>query len=129
PQTHTFIFPSFKATVLIEETELFLGLRSTRVRKELVAHSMAKSSGKELMLKLTKDHIHSRNIASQHSLKLSILVNWILKAKREGVDGERIAQALSLCLVGLIYLPNHDDFLDEEFLGPIQSVWHGRSLA
>ena len=29
PQTHTFIFPSFEATILLEEIEILLGLRSS----------------------------------------------------------------------------------------------------
>ena len=29
PQTHTFIFPSFEATILLEEVEILLGLRSS----------------------------------------------------------------------------------------------------
>ena len=29
PQTHTFVFPSFEATILLEEVEILLGLRSS----------------------------------------------------------------------------------------------------
>ena len=29
PQTHTFVFPSFEATVLLEEVEILLGLKSS----------------------------------------------------------------------------------------------------
>uniref|UniRef100_A0A1D1ZD79 Serine/threonine-protein phosphatase 7 long form n=1 Tax=Anthurium amnicola TaxID=1678845 RepID=A0A1D1ZD79_9ARAE len=129
PQTHTFIFSSFEATILIEETELLLGLKDNRAKNKPVAHSMVKSSGQELMFKLTENHAQARNIASQRGIRLSILAKWIMKAKGQGIDHEGIAQALSLCLAGLFYFPKHDDFLDEEFLGPIQGAWHGRSLA
>ena len=29
PQTHTFVFPSFEATILLEEVEILLGLKSS----------------------------------------------------------------------------------------------------
>ena len=29
PQTHTFIFPSFEATILLEEVEILLGIKSS----------------------------------------------------------------------------------------------------
>jgi len=40
PQTHTFIFPTFKASVLLEETKLLLGLRRAKVENNIAAHSM-----------------------------------------------------------------------------------------
>src|SRR5262249_43875917 len=51
------------------------------------------------------------------------------EAKDQGKEDETIARALSLCLAGLLLFPNHDDILDQEHIGTIQSVWQGRSLA
>src|SRR5262249_55932169 len=51
-----------------------------------------------------------------------------MKQKKQGKNDEKIAQALSLCLAGLSFFPGHDDFLNEEFLGPMHGAWQGRSL-
>jgi len=73
--------------------------------------------------------MQAQNILSPTGLRLSRLAAWTMKAKDEGMNGEKISQALSLCLVGLFFFPNYDDIFDQDHLGPIQSAWQGKSLA
>src|SRR5262249_23043587 len=48
PQTHTFIFRHFEASILLEETELFLGLRHPRRAEDIeVAHCMELSNAED----------------------------------------------------------------------------------
>jgi len=128
-QTHTFIFPTFEASILIEEAELFLGLKRMKAKRAIAAHSMNYPNATELIMKLTGDWMQTKNIMIPTGIKLSRLAVWIVKAKDQGINDERITRALSLCRAGLIFFPNHDDILDEEHLGLIQSAWQGKSLA
>src|SRR5262249_8431048 len=128
PQTNTFIFPSFEATILIEEAELFLGLKHIRTGSNSVAHSVDQISVMDFISELTGDHLQATNIVSPTGIRLSRLANWIIKAKDKGENDEKLAQALSLCLAGVFFFPSHDDFIGEEFLGPMHGAWQGRSL-
>src|SRR5262249_2004607 len=102
PQTNTFIFPSFKAIILIEEAELFLGLKRSRTNISSVAHSMDQASVIDFVSRLTRDHLQARNIVSQIGIKLSRLANWIIKAKDQGKNDEKIAREIpNSCNTGL----------------------------
>src|SRR5262249_12109649 len=84
---------------------------------------------KDFLFKFTGDGIEARNILGPNGIKLSRLAAWLIKAKDIGVDDEKLAQGLSLCLAGLIFFPNRDDIQDEEHLGTIQSSWQKKSMA
>src|SRR5262249_7516888 len=75
------------------------------------------------------DRLQAWNIASPSGIRLNRLASWTMEAKDQGKEDETIAQALSLCLAGLLLFPNHDDILNQEHIGTIQSAWQGRSLA
>src|SRR5262249_55295792 len=109
PQTHTFLFRHFEASILIEETELFLGLRQPQGKSVEVAYCMQLSNAEDLIMQLTASPMDTKNITSCKGIKLSRLAAWIMKAVDQGLEDEKIAQGASLCLAGLILFPNHDD--------------------
>jgi len=129
PQTHTFLFRQFEASILIEETELFLGLKHRKAKNTEVAHCMELLNTEDFIQKLTGNQADTKNIVSSKRIQLSRLAIWTMKAKDNNTDDEKIAQGLTLCLAGLIFFPNCDDLLDQEHLGVIQSAWQGRSIA
>src|SRR5262249_25147265 len=123
PQTHTFVFSSFEATILIEEAELFLDLMNTRVNSEAVAHSMSQSSSAEIVHMIIGDRLETWNIASPSGIRLDKSASWAVEAKDRGVQDEKLAQALSRYLAGLFFFSNQNNILDDEFLGPMQGAW------
>src|SRR5262249_36563130 len=128
PQTHTFIFSSFEATILFEETELLLGLKNKRINNEAMAHSVSQSSSAEVIHMITGDRLETWNIASPGGTRLDKLASWTMGAKDRGISDEKLAQALSLCLAGLFFFPNQNNILEDDFLGPMQGAWQRKPL-
>src|SRR5262249_9704527 len=116
PQNHTFIFPNFEATVLLEETELFLGFKHSKVAVNMVAHSIEVVDALNFLSQLTSDRLQAQNIVCASGIRLSVLVAWTMKAKDLGKSDETIAQALSLCLAGVLLFPSQDDILANEYI-------------
>src|SRR5262249_38406701 len=105
PQTHTFLFCKFDASILLEETELFLGLKQSKVERCEVAHCMEPLNTEEFIQEITRNRVETKNIVSSNSIKLSKLAAWVMKVKDKGINDEKIAQGSSLCLAGLILFP------------------------
>src|SRR5262249_15293030 len=100
--THTFIFPSFEASILIEETELFLGMKRSKAKSAKVAHCIQLLDTENFILKLTGSWIETKNILSSEGIKLSSLAGWIMSVIDRRTDDDKSAQGVSLYLAGLI---------------------------
>ncbi|MQL97264.1 hypothetical protein Taro_029952, partial [Colocasia esculenta] len=99
-QTHTFIFPGFEATILLEELELMLGLPKHKRGEE---------------------HTLSYTVAP---------FDWVVsQCKRKTANHLTIAKAAAICICGVILFPAEDGAISFANLSIIDSISEGMSIA
>lgn len=131
PQTHTFIFPSFEATVLLEEVEAYLSLPKSRVGEEdLVCHTVAPIDPVAIFSEFIEDPSEIKTFVGARHIHLLPLSQWVVAhCKNKCGWHEAIAKAASICLCGAILFPSADHVLDLPVLSTISGLWRGLSIS
>ncbi|MQL81255.1 hypothetical protein Taro_013716, partial [Colocasia esculenta] len=109
PQTHTFIFPGFEATILLEELELMLGL--PRYQR-----------GEEHALSYTVALINAWSILGEITTRKTNLHSMTSRTHRKTGNHAAIAKAAAICICGVILFPAEDDAISFANLGIIDSL-------
>ena len=112
PQTHTFVFPSFEVTILLEEVEILLGLKSS------ADHDIACPLGdfhiSEVLGEfMTKKEI--RRVATPNGMDLFLFSIWLME--ESNLDPLSFAKSLTICLVGSLLFPSSMFFFIGVVLG------------
>ena len=124
PQTHTFVFPSFEATILLEEVEILLGLRSS------VDHDIACPLGDFHISDVLREFMIEKEIkrvVTPNGMDLFKFSIWLME--ESDLDPLSFAKSLTICLVGSLLFPSSMFFLHRSYLGMIRELWRGRSIS
>ena len=124
PQTRTFVFPSFEATILLEEVEILLGLKSS------ADHDIACPLGDFQISKVLREFMTAkevRKVSAPNGMDLFRFANWLLD--ESDLDPLSYAKSLTICLVGSLLFPSSMCFLHRSCLIMIREVWNGRSIS
>ncbi|MQM17833.1 hypothetical protein Taro_050815 [Colocasia esculenta] len=100
PKTHTFIFPKFEATVLLEEVEAFLALPKTKPGDEQsISYTVEPINPKFILGEFMTDPGDVHTMVSPQFIHLVPLSKWVIsKCKDKSVDHREIAKAVAICL-------------------------------
>ena len=113
-------FPSFKATILLEEVKILFGMKS--------------SSNSEVACPLGEFHVldvlgefmsekYARSITTSNGLDLLKLSRWLIsQISNSSVDSLIIAKGLSIFLIGSIFFPSIRYFLHKSNVGIIRKL-------
>ena len=125
PQTHTFIFPSFEATILLEEIEILLGLRSS------VDHDIACPLGDFHISDILGEFMSEKEIwmvATPNGMDLFLFSSWLLERSSD-LDSLFFAKGLTICLVRSLLFPSFVSFLHRSSLRIIRELWREKSIS
>ncbi|MQL95628.1 hypothetical protein Taro_028291 [Colocasia esculenta] len=130
PQTHTFIFPKFEATVL-EEVEVFLALPKTKWGDEQnICYTVKPINPKLILGEFMTDPGDVYTMISPQSIHLFPLSKWLIsQCKNKSADHREIAKAVAICLCRVVLFPSGDHLIDYASLSAISGVWRGLSLS
>ena len=116
-QTHTFIFPSFEATILLEEVEIHLGLRLS-VDYDIACPLGDFHISDVLGEFMTEKEI--RRVATPNGMDLFKFSTWLME--ESDLDPLSFAKSLTICLVGSLLFPSSMSFLHRSSLGMIREL-------
>ena len=117
PQTHTFVFLSFEATVLLEEVEILLGLKSS------ADHDIACPLGDFQISEVLGEFMTEkevRKVSALNGMDLFRFANWLLD--ESDLDPLSYAKCLTICLVGSFLFPSSMSFLHRSYLVMIREI-------
>ena len=124
PQTHTFIFPSFEATILLEEVKILFGLRSSLDCE--VACPLGDFHALDILREfMTEKEV--RRVAAPNGMDLFKFFIWLLE--ESDLDSLSYAKSLTICLIGSLLFPSSMSFLHRSCLVMIRELWNGRSIS
>ena len=127
PQTHTFVFPSFEATILLEELEILFGLRSS------LDCEVACPLGDFHVLDVLGEFMNeqdARRITTPNEIDLFKLSSWLmLHSSNLSVDSLAFAKGLSICLIGSLLFSPTVSFLHKSNVEMIRELWRGKYIS
>ncbi|MQL95927.1 hypothetical protein Taro_028596 [Colocasia esculenta] len=131
PQTHTFIFPGFEATILLEELELMLGLPMyKRGEEHAFSYTVAPIDSWSILGEITIKKTDLHNMTSQNHVHLLPISQWIVsQCKRKTGNHLAIAKAAAICIYGVILFPAEDGAISFANLSIIDSVSEGTNIS
>ncbi|MQL97007.1 hypothetical protein Taro_029690 [Colocasia esculenta] len=131
PQTHTFIFPGFEATILLEELELMLGLsKYKRGEEHALSYTMAPINVWSILEEITTKKTDLYSMTSRSHVHLLPISQWVVsQCKRKTGNHLAIAKATAIYIYGVILFPTEDDAISLPNLSIIDSVSEGMSIA
>ncbi|MQM21907.1 hypothetical protein Taro_054954 [Colocasia esculenta] len=117
PQTNSFIFPEFEATILLEELEILLGL--PRYQR-----------GEEPKISYTVEQINSWSILAYITTKKNDLYSMTsgMHCKRKTTNYTAIAKAAAICICGVILFPESDGAISFGNLSITDSISEGMKI-
>lgn len=130
-QTHTFILSSFECTILLEEVEMFLGLKRTKKDEEdSMLLSLSQSTSSEILGSFMDESDINSVLLDSKGVHLGHLASWTMSAlqKVKGADTERPMKGFTICLAGALLFPSEDHVLDPTHLRVIQGIWEGAPI-
>ena len=117
PQTHTFVFPSFEATILLEEVEILLGLKLSAYHD--IACPLGDFHISDVLGEfMTEKEI--RRVATLNGMDLFKFSTWLME--ESNLDPLSFAKGLTICLVGSLLFPFSMFFLHRSSLGMIREL-------
>lgn len=127
PQTHTFIFPSFEATLPLEEVEAYFSFPRSKVGEEdTICHTVAPIDAAAIFSEFIPDQGEVRAFVGPRHVHLLPLSQWVIAhCKNKCGWNEAIAKAASICLCGAILFPSVDHVMDLPILSTISGLWRG----
>ncbi|MQL86332.1 hypothetical protein Taro_018863 [Colocasia esculenta] len=130
PQTNSFIFPEFEATILLEELEIMLGLpRYQRGEESTISYTVEKINSWSILAYITTKKNDLYSMTSGMHVHLLPIAQWIIsQCKQKTTNYTAIAKAAAICICGIILFPESYVAISFGNLSIIDSISEGRSL-
>ena len=120
-------FSSFKATILLEEVEILLGIKSSSNGE--VACPLGEFYTLDVLEEFMSEK-DAKSIITPNGLDLFKLFRWLISQLfNSSVDSLVIAKGLSICLVRSILFPSTRSFLHKSNVGIIREIWRGKFIS
>ncbi|MQM03968.1 hypothetical protein Taro_036756 [Colocasia esculenta] len=130
PQTNSFIFPEFEATILLEELEIMLGLpRYQRGEEFAISYTVDQINSWSILAYITtkKNDLYSMT-SGMHVHLLPIAQCITSQCKRKTTNYTAIAKAAAICIYGVILFPEADGGISFSNLSIIDSISEGMKI-
>ncbi|MQL82782.1 hypothetical protein Taro_015262 [Colocasia esculenta] len=110
PQTNSFIFPEFEATILLEELEIMLGLPRYQRGEELaISYTVDQINSWSILAYITTKKNDLYSMTSGMHVHLLPIAQWIIsQCKQKTTNYTAIAKAAAICICGVILFPEAD---------------------
>ncbi|MQL68240.1 hypothetical protein Taro_000522 [Colocasia esculenta] len=119
PQTNSFIFPEFEATILLEELEIMLGLP----RYQRVSYTVEQINSWSILAYITTNKNDLYSMTSGMHVHLLPIAQWITsQCKQKTTNYTAIAKAAAICICGVILFPESDGAISFGNLSIIDSI-------
>ncbi|MQL76339.1 hypothetical protein Taro_008730 [Colocasia esculenta] len=130
PQTHTFVFPTFEPTVLLEELEIMLGLPRYQRGEELaISYTVAPINSWSILAEITTRKTDLQSMTSGMHVHLLPIAQWIIsQCKRKTGNYQAIAKAAAICICRVILFPTTDGAISFANLSIVDSISEGMSI-
>ncbi|MQM16521.1 hypothetical protein Taro_049479 [Colocasia esculenta] len=130
PQTNTFIFPGFEATILLEELEIMLGLpRYQRGEEPTISYTVEQINSWSILAYITTKKTDLYTMTSGMHVHLLPIAQWITsQCKRKTTNYTAIAKAAAICICGVILFPESDGAISFGNLSIIDSISKGMKI-
>ncbi|MQL70947.1 hypothetical protein Taro_003255 [Colocasia esculenta] len=130
PQTHTFIFPTFEATVLLEELEIMIGLPQYHRGEEFsIFYTVAPINSWSILAEITTRKTDLHSMTSRMHVHLLPIAQWInSQCKRKTGNYQVNAKAAAICICGVILFPMTDGAISFANLSIVDSISEGMSI-
>ncbi|MQM05181.1 hypothetical protein Taro_037990 [Colocasia esculenta] len=130
PQTNSFIFPEFEATILLEELEIMLGLpRYLRGEESVISYTMEQINSWSILAYITMKKNDLYSMTSSMHVHLLPIAQWITsQCKRKTTNYTAIAKAAAICICGVILFPKADGAISFGNLSIIDSISEGMKI-
>ncbi|MQM11290.1 hypothetical protein Taro_044198 [Colocasia esculenta] len=130
PQTNSFIFPEFEATILLEELEIMLGLpRYQRGEESALSYTVEQINSWSILAYITTKKNDLYSMTSGMHVHLLPIAQWITsQCKRKTTNYTAIAKAAAICICGVILFPEADGAIPFGNLSIIDSISEGMKI-
>ncbi|MQL94427.1 hypothetical protein Taro_027082 [Colocasia esculenta] len=130
PQTNSFVFPEFEATILLEELEIMLGLpRYQRGEEPTISYKVEQINRWSILAYITTKKTDLYTMTSSMHVHLLPIAQWITsQCKRKTTNYTAIAKAAAICICGVILFPESDDAISFGNLSIIDSISEGMKI-
>ncbi|MQL70863.1 hypothetical protein Taro_003171 [Colocasia esculenta] len=130
PQTNSFIFPEFEATILLEELEIMLALPRYQRGKELaISYTVEQINSWSILAYITTKKNDLYSMTSGMHVHLLPIAQWITsQCKRKTTNYTAIAKAAAICICGIILFPESDGAISFCNLSIIDSISEGMKI-
>ncbi|MQL98716.1 hypothetical protein Taro_031431 [Colocasia esculenta] len=130
PQTNSFIFPEFEATILLEELEIMLGLpRYQRGEEFAISYTVEQINSWSILENITTKKNDLYSMTSGMHVHLLPIAQWITsQCKRKTTNYTAIAKAAAICICGVILFPEADGAISFGNLSIIDSISKGMKI-
>ncbi|MQL73073.1 hypothetical protein Taro_005406 [Colocasia esculenta] len=131
PQTHTFLFKDFEATILLEEVEVLLGLRRMKQGDEDNMMVAPRSYTNKAVLESFIDAREACEVRTGKGIHLQKLALWTMREVGEAGNAEELERAMkgfAICVAGALLFPSIDSVLESDQLSTVCAIWEGERL-
>ncbi|MQL82195.1 hypothetical protein Taro_014663 [Colocasia esculenta] len=130
PQTNSFVFPEFEATILLEELEIMLGLpRYQRGEEPTISYTVEQINSWSILAYITTKKTDLYTMTSGMHVHLLPIAQWITsQCKRKTTNYTAIAKAAAICICGVILFPESDGAISFGNLSIIDSISEGMKI-
>ncbi|MQM00712.1 hypothetical protein Taro_033449 [Colocasia esculenta] len=130
PQTNSFIFPEFEATILLEELEIMLGLPRYQRGEELtISYTVEQINSWSILAYITTKKNDLYSMTSGMHVHLLPIAQWITsQCKQKTTNYTAIAKAAAICICGVILFPESDSAISFGNLSIIYSISEGMKI-
>ncbi|MQL69458.1 hypothetical protein Taro_001733 [Colocasia esculenta] len=130
PQTNSFIFREFEATILLEELEIMLGLPRYQRGEELAtSYIVEQINSWSILAYITTKKNDLYSMTSGMHVHLLPIAQWITsQCKRKTTNYTAITKAAAICICGVILFPESDGAISFGNLSIIDSISEGMKI-
>ncbi|MQM19028.1 hypothetical protein Taro_052029 [Colocasia esculenta] len=130
PQTNSFIFPEFEATILLKELEIMLGFPRYQRGEELaISYTVEQINSWSILAYITTKKNDLYSMTSGMHVHLLPIAQWITsQCKRKTTNYTAIAKAAAICICGVILFPESDGAISFGNLSIIDSISEGMKI-
>ncbi|MQL71714.1 hypothetical protein Taro_004047 [Colocasia esculenta] len=130
PQTNTFVFPEFEATIFLEELEIMLGLpRYQRGEEPTISYTVEQINSWSILAYITTRKTDLYSMTSGMHIHLLPIAQWVTsQCKRKTKNYAAIAKAAAICICGIILFPKSDGAISFGNLSIIDSISEGMNI-
>ncbi|MQL78281.1 hypothetical protein Taro_010710 [Colocasia esculenta] len=130
PQTNSFIFLEFEATILLEELEIMLGLpRYQRGEESTVSYTVEQINSWSILAYITTKKNDLYSMTSGMHVHLLPIAQWLTsQCKRKTTNYTAIAKAAAICICDVILFPESDGTISFGNLSIIDSISEGMKI-